>query len=414
MLIQRKAYEQKIADAYRLVPIVVLIGARQVGKTSIMRMFPKDGFRSTLFLNGQNVETAELFLKFSRIEQYLRISMGEQLEGLLLIDEFQFIDGVSTILKLLTDKYEGLRILCSGSSSMDIQQKVEESLAGRVRIIEVLSLSFSEYLLFRNETLYVQQKQITEYGDESLSAGLQSAYQEYLIYGGLPRAALTDNPEEKAEVLNDIYQTYLMNDVRRYIANEHFVGFNKLLRLLAAQTGNLVNINDLSRESGLPYGTCEEYIFLLQKMYIIKLIEPYFTNKRKVIGKMKKVYFCDLGFRNVIYNSFSAMPYRTDNGAIFENEILLALWRLRKATETINFYRTQNGSEVDFVLTGPTRRLAVECKYKRYDKPISVASLDNFSAEEGMDRRYVVNMNLYGAKGDALFVPGIFSDRLIQ
>ena len=149
-------------------------------------------------------------------------------------------------------------------------------------------------------------------------------------------------------------------------------------------------------------------------MYIIKLVEPYFTNKRKVIGKMKKVYFCDLGLRNIIYNSFSAMPYRTDNGAIFENEILLELYRQRKASEIINFYRTQNGTEVDFVLSGPNRKSSIECKFKRFEKPISIASLNNFSEEEGIGNRYVVNINLFDCNGKIQYIPGIFSDRLLQ
>ena len=252
-MITRKRYLDKIETAFRLVPIVVLIGARQVGKTSIMKSFPIKDFRNTLFLNGQDVEVAMRFQQFSTIEQYLKIYLNPQLEGLLLLDEFQYVQGISTMLKLLTDKYEGLRILCSGSSSLDILQRVEESLAGRVRVIEVLSLSFSEYLLFKDERLWQLQQQASATDDETLIAPLQRAYEEYLIYGGFPRTALTDNPQEKAELLNDIYQTYLLNDVRHYISNEHFVGFSRLVRLLSVQIGNLVNINDLSRESGLPY-----------------------------------------------------------------------------------------------------------------------------------------------------------------
>ena len=137
-----------------MLPIAVLIGARQVGKTSIMKMYPTEGFRNTLFLNGQDAEVAERFQKLSTIEQYLRVYLNEDLEGLLMIDEFQFVNGISTMLKLLTDKHERLKILCSGSSSLDILKNVEESLAGRVRVIEVLSLSFSEYLLFRDENLF--------------------------------------------------------------------------------------------------------------------------------------------------------------------------------------------------------------------------------------------------------------------
>lgn len=411
-MIRREKYEKKITEAFKLLPITVLIGARQVGKTSIMKMYPVEGFRNTLFLNGQDAEVAERFQKLSTIEQYLRVYLNENLEGLLMIDEFQFINGISTMLKLLTDKHERLKILCSGSSSLDILRNVEESLAGRVRIIEVLSLSFSEYLLFRDENLFRLQQTLNDASDEALTGELQAAYQDYLIFGGLPRAALTTHPEEKTELLNDIYQTYLLNDVRRYVANEHFVGFNKLLRLLATQIGNLVNVNELSRESGLPYGDCETYIGLLQKMYVIKLIEPFFTNRRKVIGKMKKVYFCDLGLRNIIYSSFSEMPFRTDNGAIFENEILLELWRNRRADDGISFYRTQNGTEVDFVVEGSQHKMAVECKYKRFEKPVSMAALNGFCDEESISLRYVANLNAAFEHKGVQFVPGIIADRI--
>lgn len=411
-MIERRDYIEKVANAFKLLPIVVLIGARQVGKTSIMNMYPKDAYRDTLLLNGQDAETASLFDQLSTIEEYLRVYLNSDFDGLLMIDEFQYIDGVSVILKLLADRHDKLKILCTGSSSLDILQHVEESMAGRVRIIEVLSLSFAEYLTFKNGKLYDLQQSIDDMGNPSLTEPLQQVYQEYLIYGGLPRAALTDNQREKAEVLNDIYQTYLLNDVRRYISNAHFVGFNRLLRLLAAQIGNLVNINELSRESGLSYTDCEKYLHLLQHMYIIKLVEPFFTNKRKVIGKMKKVYFCDLGLRNIIYSSFNEMAFRTDNGAIFENEVFLELWRSRQASETIQFYRTQNGTEVDFVIDGPFNRKAVECKYKRFNRLTSIASLNGFCNDEGINHRYVANINAAGMLGDLQFIPGIFTDRI--
>lgn len=411
-MIKREKYEKKITEAFKFLPIVVLIGARQVGKTSIMQMYPTERYRNTLFLNGQDAEVAERFQKLSTIEQYLSIYLNTDFDGLLFIDEFQFIEGVSTMLKLLTDKHDKLKVLCSGSSSLDILKSVEESLAGRVRIIEVLALSFSEYLLFRDEKLFRLQQSLADAADEALVSDLQAAYQEYLVYGGLPRTALTMNPDEKMELLNDICQTYLLNDVRRYVANEHFVGFNKLLRLLATQIGNLVNINELSRESGLPYSDCENYVNLLQKMYVIKLIEPFFTNRRKVIGKMKKVYFCDLGLRNIIYGNFNEMPFRTDNGAIFENEILLELWRNRKAGETISFYRTQNGTEIDFVTESAQRKMAVECKYKHFEKPVSIAALNGFCEEEGISLRYIANINASFEHTKVKFIPGIVCDRI--
>lgn len=408
-MVIRDSYFNRINDAFRYTPIVILIGSRQVGKTTIMKTYPIEEYRTTHFINGQDADVASLFTRLNTIEEYLKVYLNPQLDGLLFIDEFQYIQGVSTILKLLTDKYPQLRIMCSGSSSLDILQRVEESLAGRVRIIEVFSLSFAEYLKFKDEKLYLLQQTIT---GEITPESLNYYYKEYLIYGGFPRVALADNYNDKAELLNDIYQTYLMNDVRHYIANEHFVGFNRLLRLLAAQIGNLVNVNELSRESGLSYGVCEEYIALLQKMYIIKLVEPYSTNKRKTIGKMRKVYFCDLGLRNMVYNSFNEITYRVDNGALFENEVLLEIWRNNRAGDTVYFYRTQNGVEVDFIKDTPMEKLAVECKYKYLNKPISITALKNISEEEGVHRQYIANINMNMTHNGATLISGIFADRI--
>lgn len=413
-LIVRERYLHKISTAFQSLPIVVLIGARQVGKTSIMRTFPVSQYRGTLWLNGQDPDVAALFQHLSTVEQYLKFNLNDDLDGLLMIDEFQYISGISTMLKLLTDTHPHLKVLCSGSSSLDVLRNVHESLAGRVRVVEVLSLSFSEYLLFSNKKLFAMQQSLSDLNDEALVAPLQSAYQAYLVYGGLPRVALCPNPQEKAELINDIYQTYLLNDVRHYVANEHFVGFNKLVRLLAAQIGDMVNVTELCNLSGLDRNACERYLSLLEQMFIIKLIEPYMTNKRKMITKMKKVYFCDLGLRNAIYNSFNEMPYRADKGHIFENEIMLELWRNRSGGENINFYRTVSGSEVDLLLTGPNRRIAVECKYKLMARTAKIAALASVAQSEQMQRNFVANINLQDINNDnnTRYVPGIVADRI--
>lgn len=410
MLVTRSSYIEKIDNAFRYTSIAVLIGARQVGKTSIMKCYVEN--KPHLLLNGQDAEMAALFAKLSTIEQYLTIQLNAELKGLLLIDEFQYIDGVSTIMKLLTDKYPDLKILCSGSSSLDILQQVEESLAGRVRVIEVLSLSFSEFLLFKDKKLNQMQQSIEIQSANALTAPVEAKLNEYLIYGGLPRVVLADSPSDKVELLNDIYQTYLLRDVRMYIANEHFVGFNKLLRLLSMQIGNLVNINDLSKECGLTYKKCEEYIYLLQQMYIIRMIEPFHSNKRKSVSKMNKVYFYDIGLRNIIYNSFNEMDFRVDNGAIFENYVLLELWRKRRAAGTVQFFRTQSGTEVDFVTIQEDDVKVIECKYKRHEKAISVPNMTNFAKEEGFQKQFLVNINLSQTNQDVQYIPGIFVDRI--
>jgi predicted AAA+ superfamily ATPase len=407
----RQGFPEQINRGLKQAAIVVLIGARQVGKTSLMQNFSASlpvGVKS-LFLNGQNPETAELFQKLSVLEQYLQVYLDPQLKGFLLIDEFQFIRDISTMMKILTDKHNELKVLCSGSSSLDILQKVEESLAGRVRVIEVLSLSFSEYLLFKDEKLaelYHSLGKDTE--SSALTAPIEAALMEYLVYGGFPRAALTDNREEKIEILDDIYQTYLLKDIRNYIVQGNIVGFNRMLRFLAAQTGNLLNVNELSRECGLPYKSCDEYIYILEQMGIIKLLEPYYVNKRKAIGKMKKVYFCDMGLRNMIEKNFADCLYRQDNGALFENYVMLELWRNRGTGGELQFYRNSDGAEVDFILNRLGDKTAVECKFKALTKPISLAAFNHFCDDESINTRYIINRSLNVIHG-AHLLPGFLA-----
>ncbi len=410
-MIKREVYLEKIKNGFGTVPIVVLIGARQVGKTSLMNDFITD--KPSLFLNGQNPETAQLFQKFSLIEPYLQVYLNTDLNGFLLIDEFQYVHGISVMLKLLTDKHPQLKILCSGSSSLDILQKVEESLAGRVRVIEVLPLSFAEYILFNNEKmskLYETFDKNTQ--SSALTAPIEQLYSEYLIYGGLPRAALTKNKDEKIEILNDHYQTYLLKDVRNYIHNEQTVGFNRMLRLLASQVGNLLNINKLSRESGIPYKQCEEYLYLLEQMYIIKLIEPYLVNKRKAITKMKKIYFCDTGLRNMIERNFNEISFRADNGAIFENAVLLELWQNKGAGGELQFYRTTDGTEVDFVHISATDKKAVECKFKKFNEPINLIGFNNFCNAEKIEKRFVINTTLNILHNGTRFIQGFLVGKI--
>ncbi len=178
------------------------------------------------------------------------------------------------------------------------------------------------------------------------------------------------------------------------------------------QIGNLVNINELSKECKLSYKKCEEYVYLLQQMYIIRMIEPYHSNKRKSITKMNKIFFYDLGLRNIIYNSFNEPEYRVDNGSLFENYVFLELWRKRRAAGTVQFFRTQSGSEVDFVTIQESEKKAIECKFKKMEKAVSIPGLSNFANEEGIIKRYVVNLNLNIENDEIQYVSGIVVDRI--
>jgi len=411
MIYLRNFYIQKIEKAFNILSIVILIGARQVGKTTIMKSLKLSS--NKLFLNGQDTEIIEIFQKYSTLEAYLKLNINNNLEGYLLIDEFQFIPGVSTMLKLLVDKNEKLKILCTGSSSLDILQNVEESLAGRVRIIEVFSLSFDEYLMFTDADLHqLYQKYDSYTKDVIVSKQLSGHLEKYMLFGGLPRVSLVDSEREKIELLEDIYRTYLMRDVRSYIRNQDAVGFNKLLKLLAAQIGNMVNVNELSNTCGLSYKKTSEYIYLLEQMYIIKLLEPFYTNKRKVITKMKKVYFTDLGMCNLINGSFDSYYRKTDAGSIFENYIFIELKRKIGQVGKLYFYRTLDGTEVDFVINNYRNIISLEVKNRELKKGLSFRNIGSLNKLLGVSRSYIVNKTLNSKIDNYHYIQGYFASKI--
>lgn len=392
-MIQRKHYLDKINFGFQYNPIVVLTGARQVGKTTLMEMFVEN--KKNFWINGQNPETATFFEKFSTIERYLKININDELSGLLVIDEFQYINNISMILKLLVDKYKKLKILCSGSSSLNIFQKVEESLAGRIRLINIYSLSFSEYIKFKDGELSHKFNKCNIQDDINiLFPQISIFFTEYLTYGGLPKVAIANDYSQKEELLNDIYKTYLLKDVREFIKNKDFVAFNKLLKIISAQIGNVLNINELSNTTQLPYKVCEEYINILEQMFIIQLVNPFTTNKRKEITKMKKIYFCDIGLRNIIYNSFNNIDIRTDKGQIFENYVYLNLLQNYKQNQ-IHYYRTKDASEIDFIISDKNQRIIpVEVKFKDLKKHKKIRAITEFSKISEVEKSYIINRNL--------------------
>jgi len=311
------------------------------------------------------------------------------------------------IFKLLVDLYPKLKILCSGSSSLDIEQKVEESLAGRVRFVPVYPLSFPEYIDFTDPELALEYAGYSIDNDTvSYDSRLLQHMKDYIIYGGLPKVALTHDVKEKNALLQDIYVTYLLRDVKAYIRNEDMVGFNKLLRLLASQIGSELNVNELSITSGLAYKKCEEYLYLLEQMYIIRRLEPILSNRRKEITKMRKVSFYDTGVRNIIYNSFSELDFRIDKGALFENYVFSQILVYMPLTARLNFYRTRDKLEIDFIISRDDKILPIEVKCQSYSKPQKYRTFSDFTDIMDYEEALLVNLDCNGMNNKIRYISG--------
>lgn len=270
----------------------------------------------------------------------------------LLIDEVQYAFNPSNFLKYLYDTYEDkVKIIATSSSAFYINRDFKDSLAGRKKIFELYTLDFEEFLHFKGhdkliaDLLELRKRSTYQSLNKYL---LQTLFEEYLTYGGYPAVVLQKNIEDKMELLQELVNSYMRKDVSEANLKDD-LKFFQLVRILAAQTGDLVNQNNLGDHLKLSGGAIENYLYLLRKCFHIYLLPLKHGTVIKEIIKMPKVYFNDLGLRNILVKQFGNLDNRLDKGHLIENYVYTRLRNLYKHDE-LYFWRTADGNEVDFIV----------------------------------------------------------------
>ena len=339
--------------------IIVLHGARQVGKTTIMKFIYdeiKDNkfyfdLEDSRFLNicNKGIEDLLGFLLQSGI-----IKDASKDKCFVFIDEVQYLANPSSFLKLTHDHYKNIKLIISGSSSFDIKKKFKDSLVGRTVDFEIFPLSFSEFLIFKDYSADLTK----EISDKIVSEKLAKLFKEFVLYGGYPKIVLTDETEKKETYLQQIIDTYINKDIRD-IANVKYIDrFNSLVQVLASQSGQLLNISELSNTTKIARQTLEEYLFILESTYILKLVSPYHDNIRSELFKMQKIFFYDTGIMSMLWLK---MLTKEIIGNIFETAIFAELAK-KYLKNNIYFWRTQDKKEIDFIIKDKQKIIPLEVK----------------------------------------------------
>lgn len=372
----------------------VIVGPRQCGKTSILKLLQHYCEKKSQSVFYISLEDPEILSRVdSHPEELLAMLPTSNQKLFVLIDEIQYLKNPTNFLKYHFDFHrEKIKIICTGSSAFYIDQKFKDSLAGRKQIYNLYTLSFEEFIFFKtgDSKLFSELAEIRKRDDyNSLQIKkLKRLLDEYLIFGGYPAVVLAENIERKKALLMELSQSFVKRDILESgIKNEEKYYF--LLKMLAAQTGNLLNTNQLSNSLQLSTTAIENYINTLRKTFHIQLIRPFFRNLKKELTKMPIAYFNDLGMRNILLNQFQTVDFRIDKGELIENFVFLQL-RNKYIPEEIRFWRTADGNEVDFVVSTEFEKgFAIECKFdernfnrKKYSKftneysnfPLSVKS----------------------------------------
>jgi hypothetical protein len=328
--------------------IIVLHGARQVGKTHILYFIQK-------YLQEKNKTTHYIDLEDSRFLEildkgpdfFMTYLKGEGIksEATIFIDEIQYLNDPSSFLKLMIDHHPEIQLIVSGSSSFNIKSKFSDSLVGRTVDFEIFPLSFAEFLRFKNIKTSREDK-------------LLDLYQEYINFGGYPKIVLDDNIHHKETYLQQIIDTYIRKDISDLANIKDTKKFNNLLKVLASQSGQLLKVSELSDITGLALQTINYYLEILEETYIIKLVSPFSTSAKVEIGKTPKIFFYDTGILQMLW----LKKLQKENiGNILETSIFSEFVK-KYGKENINYWRNKNMNEIDFIININGEILPVEVK----------------------------------------------------
>ncbi len=311
--------------------VLVLLGARRVGKTKLIKDYLETVASETyLQLNGEDIDDANL-LKERSVSNYSRLLANV---NLLVIDEAQNIPDIGMILKLIVDSIKGIKIIATGSSVFDLSNKLGEPLVGRKNTIYLFPLAQMEF------TNYENYKETTQ------------KLEERLLFGSYPELEQYPEWKDKINYLKEIINAYLLKDILVYEGIKQSNKILDLLKLIGFQVGQEVSLQELARQLGISKNTVESYLDLLSKVFVVYKVSGFNRNLRKEITKSSRWYFYDNGIRNAIIGNFSRLDSRTDIGALWEN--YLASERIKyqnytQKTVTNYFWRTYDQQELDWL-----------------------------------------------------------------
>lgn len=341
--------------------IAILLGARQVGKTTLLkRLFPKAYY---LLTDNESIKQSLERYDISVYRQILPTNVSE-----VVIDEIHLLSDPGRAAKILYDQIPNLKLIITGSSSLQIKNRMTESLAGRKIDYHLYPLTFSEYLFQKSvetDLNYKILENILSYNlleEKVYPYDLKGILDNVLIFGLYPR--LVDEPNDP-NYLRNLVDSVIFKDLLELKTIENREAALNLLRLLAYQIGSLVNVSELAGRLNLNTATIRRYLNIFEQSFIIFPLKPFSRIGRDEIGKMNKYYFYDVGLRNALIDDFNPLSSRKDLGAVFENFVIAEILKINVYGNfefKLNFWRTKQGSEIDLVLTKQEKIVGLEIK----------------------------------------------------
>jgi len=310
--------------------VVVILGARRVGKTELIKRVLSEIKEKTMVLNGED-QDVQIALKDRSIRNYKQFLANTKL---LVIDEAQAIPEIGIKLKLMVDSIEGIKILVTGSSVFDLDNQLGEPLVGRSHTLRLYPLAQMEL------------------SDRENFIETKGSLNNRLIYGGYPELEHLTSNDEKENYLKEQVNSYLLKDILAFEGVRKRDKIVSLLRLIAFRVSSEISIESIGNDLGLNKNTVDRYLDLLSKVFIIYNVRGFSRNLDNEIIKKSKWYFYDNGIRNALINNFNPMELRDDQGKLWENYLISERLKMQEYSKlhTANFFwRTHTQQEIDWI-----------------------------------------------------------------
>lgn len=339
--------------------VLIIYGARQVGKTTLINEFLKDTKLKYKFVSGDDLQ---LGLELSQCTQKSTEEFVGEYE-LIVIDEAQRIENIGLALKLMVDNYPNKYFIATGSSSFDLASKTSEALTGRKNIINLFTISQRELL------------------KGSSKSELKQDLETLLLYGTYPEVITANGSARKENIVKQIANSYLLKDLLEFEGIKNAKVILNILKLLAFQIGSEVSTVEIGKSVGIDYKTVMKYLDLLEKSFVIFPLSGFSRNLRKEVSKMSKYYFYDIGVRNALISNFNKVIDRDDIGKLWENFLMIE--RMKKNSymdfsTNYYFWRTYEQQEIDLIEENSGKLFGYEFKWKTQKVKVPVLWLDTY------------------------------------
>ena len=340
--------------------VLLFYWARQVWKTTLMEILQKDYIKTrSCFIDLEDPNVLNILNQWPTIFiEFLKSAYNrkEEEDFTVFIDEIQYLDNPTSLLKYTHDHFKHIKLIVSWSSTLEIRQKFKDSLAWRLFKFDITPLSFEEFLIFKGqENLASQIWKEAEFN--IIDKELKFFYYEYLLFWWYPKVALTNWIDDKKRYLKQLYDSYIQKDIKDIWKIKDVETFNKCLKILASQVWNLVNLSEISNKVWINLVLLKERMFILENTFIIKRILPRSWNIRGELIRTPKLFFIDTWIRNYCINDFSV------SWELFENSFFMYINNANK-TEDIRYFRTKEQQEIDFILDNIPYELKLKYEWK--------------------------------------------------